>query len=42
MLNSETSNPAELAARFVNYTSKHIFLTGKAGNREDDFSEEPD
>ena len=37
MLNSETSNPAELAARFVNYTSKHIFLTGKAGTGKTTF-----
>ncbi|HMI04753.1 MAG TPA: AAA family ATPase, partial [Pedobacter sp.] len=37
MLNSETSSPAELAARFVNYTSKHIFLTGKAGTGKTTF-----
>ena len=37
MLNSETANPAELAARFVNYTSKHIFLTGKAGTGKTTF-----
>lgn len=37
MLNPETSNPAELAARFVNYTSKHIFLTGKAGTGKTTF-----
>ncbi|WP_316746512.1 helix-turn-helix domain-containing protein [Pedobacter gandavensis] len=30
-------NPAELAARFVNYTSKHIFLTGKAGTGKTTF-----
>ncbi len=37
MLNSETADPAELAARFVNYTSKHIFLTGKAGTGKTTF-----
>lgn len=37
MLNSETANPADLAARFVNYTSKHIFLTGKAGTGKTTF-----
>jgi GTPase SAR1 family protein len=37
MLNSETVNPAELAARFVNYTAKHIFLTGKAGTGKTTF-----
>ncbi|TKC07630.1 helix-turn-helix domain-containing protein [Pedobacter frigoris] len=37
MLNSETANPAGLAARFVNYTSKHIFLTGKAGTGKTTF-----
>jgi len=37
MLNSETVNPADLAARFVNYTSKHIFLTGKAGTGKTTF-----
>lgn len=37
MLNSENANPAELAARFVNYTSKHIFLTGKAGTGKTTF-----
>lgn len=37
MLNSENVNPAELAARFVNYTSKHIFLTGKAGTGKTTF-----
>ncbi|RZJ86886.1 MAG: helicase, partial [Chryseobacterium sp.] len=30
-------NPAELAARFVNYTSRHIFLTGKAGTGKTTF-----
>ncbi|RZK68913.1 MAG: hypothetical protein EOO92_22600, partial [Pedobacter sp.] len=37
MPNSETANPAELAARFVNYTSRHIFLTGKAGTGKTTF-----
>ncbi|MHA4893521.1 helix-turn-helix domain-containing protein [Pedobacter sp. PWIIR3] len=37
MLNTETADPAELAARFVNYTSKHIFLTGKAGTGKTTF-----
>lgn len=37
MPNSENINPAELAARFVNYTSKHIFLTGKAGTGKTTF-----
>lgn len=37
MLNSEIASPAELAARFVNYTSKHIFLTGKAGTGKTTF-----
>lgn len=37
MLNSETVNPADLAARFVNYTAKHIFLTGKAGTGKTTF-----
>ncbi|NQX55018.1 helix-turn-helix domain-containing protein [Pedobacter panaciterrae] len=37
MSNSESANPAELAARFVNYTSKHIFLTGKAGTGKTTF-----
>jgi ATP-dependent exoDNAse (exonuclease V) alpha subunit len=31
------SNPAELAARFINYTSRHIFLTGKAGTGKTTF-----
>ena len=30
-------NPAELAAKFVNYTAKHIFLTGKAGTGKTTF-----
>jgi len=29
--------PAELAARFVNYTSRHVFLTGKAGTGKTTF-----
>jgi hypothetical protein len=33
---SET-NPAEIAARFINYTSRHIFLTGKAGTGKTTF-----
>ncbi|TDQ09293.1 helix-turn-helix domain-containing protein [Pedobacter metabolipauper] len=37
MSNLENANPAELAARFVNYTSKHIFLTGKAGTGKTTF-----
>src|SRR3954466_1290381 len=37
MANLEEANPAELAARFVNYTSKHIFLTGKAGTGKTTF-----
>jgi energy-coupling factor transporter ATP-binding protein EcfA2 len=37
MSNSEIANPAEIAARFVNYTSKHIFLTGKAGTGKTTF-----
>ena len=37
MSNSETANPAGLAARFVNYTSRHIFLTGKAGTGKTTF-----
>jgi len=31
------SNPAELAAKFINYTSRHIFLTGKAGTGKTTF-----
>lgn len=30
-------NPAEVAARFINYTSRHIFLTGKAGTGKTTF-----
>jgi len=30
-------NPADLAAKFVNYTSRHIFLTGKAGTGKTTF-----
>jgi len=37
MFNSETVHPAELASRFVNYTSRHIFLTGKAGTGKTTF-----
>jgi energy-coupling factor transporter ATP-binding protein EcfA2 len=37
MLNPEMAGPAALAARFVNYTSKHIFLTGKAGTGKTTF-----
>jgi energy-coupling factor transporter ATP-binding protein EcfA2 len=37
MLTPETAGPAALAARFVNYTSKHIFLTGKAGTGKTTF-----
>jgi len=33
----EQVNPAELAAKFINYTSKHIFLTGKAGTGKTTF-----
>lgn len=33
----ETSMPAEIAAKFVNYTSKHVFLTGKAGSGKTTF-----
>ena len=29
--------PAELAAKFINYTSRHIFLTGKAGTGKTTF-----
>jgi len=31
------SNPAEIAAKFINYTSRHIFLTGKAGTGKTTF-----
>ncbi|HEX8607591.1 MAG TPA: AAA family ATPase, partial [Pedobacter sp.] len=37
MMNPEMEGPAALAARFVNYTSKHIFLTGKAGTGKTTF-----
>ncbi|MCX2573357.1 helix-turn-helix domain-containing protein [Pedobacter sandarakinus] len=33
----ETSRAAEIAAKFVNYTSKHVFLTGKAGTGKTTF-----
>jgi hypothetical protein len=31
------NNPAEIAAKFINYTSRHIFLTGKAGTGKTTF-----
>lgn len=37
MLKSETSEPAQLAAKFINLTSRHIFLTGKAGTGKTTF-----
>jgi hypothetical protein len=30
-------NPADIAAKFINYTSRHIFLTGKAGTGKTTF-----
>ncbi|WP_269425882.1 helix-turn-helix domain-containing protein [Pedobacter punctiformis] len=33
----ESTLPAEIAAKFVNYTSKHVFLTGKAGTGKTTF-----
>ncbi|WP_205940982.1 helix-turn-helix domain-containing protein [Pedobacter yonginense] len=33
----ETSMAAEIAAKFINYTSKHVFLTGKAGTGKTTF-----
>jgi len=33
----ESTVPAEIAAKFVNYTSKHVFLTGKAGTGKTTF-----
>ncbi len=33
----ETSIPSNLAAKFVNYTSRHVFLTGKAGTGKTTF-----
>lgn len=33
----ETSQPAQLAAKFINLTSRHIFLTGKAGTGKTTF-----
>ncbi|WP_443937681.1 helix-turn-helix domain-containing protein [Pedobacter sp. MW01-1-1] len=33
----ETGLPAEIAAKFVNYTSKHVYLTGKAGTGKTTF-----
>ncbi len=37
MLNNTENSPAELAAKFVNNTRKHIFLTGKAGTGKTTF-----
>jgi energy-coupling factor transporter ATP-binding protein EcfA2 len=37
MLKSEVSEPAQLAAKFINLTSRHIFLTGKAGTGKTTF-----
>lgn len=38
MLNeSEDQQPAQLAAKFINLTSRHIFLTGKAGTGKTTF-----
>lgn len=34
---SEAAQPAELAAKFINLTSRHIFLTGKAGTGKTTF-----
>ena len=33
----ETSIPSDLASKFINYTSKHVFLTGKAGTGKTTF-----
>ncbi|MGY3052946.1 hypothetical protein ACVWYG_001142 [Pedobacter sp. UYEF25] len=33
----ETSIPTDLASKFVNYTSRHVFLTGKAGTGKTTF-----
>jgi len=33
----ESTLPAEIAAKFINYTSKHVFLTGKAGTGKTTF-----
>ena len=33
----ETSIPSNLASKFVNYTSRHVFLTGKAGTGKTTF-----
>lgn len=35
--NEHLQQPAELAARFINHTSRHIFLTGKAGTGKTTF-----
>ncbi|MES2650855.1 MAG: helix-turn-helix domain-containing protein [Bacteroidota bacterium] len=38
MLNeSESQQPAQMAAKFINLTSRHIFLTGKAGTGKTTF-----
>ena len=37
MEENEHLKPAELAARFINHTSRHIFLTGKAGTGKTTF-----
>ena len=37
---TEEIQPAQLAAKFVNLTSRHIFLTGKAGTGKTTFFEE--
>lgn len=37
MEENEHLQPAELAARFINHTSRHIFLTGKAGTGKTTF-----
>ncbi len=34
---SESSQPAQMAAKFINLTSRHIFLTGKAGTGKTTF-----
>ena len=33
----ESTLPAEIAAKFINYTSRHVFLTGKAGTGKTTF-----
>lgn len=37
MEENEHLQPAEIAARFINHTSRHIFLTGKAGTGKTTF-----